>query len=191
MSPQTQTTTKFINDAKGIRERVDNIEEFCFGNPQKGTTGVIAAFAKGVGKNIDELKVKTDFMAEWMDAVVGIVGVEKVQAAILETREKKALARAEAQKAELAAEKAKGLYETLEKVEDPCFVILTEFENDTEKPVNGGWFKLHTTQLTPEFMNIVKEKSVGYSERREASTFTIAEILRPKPQPATTAPVEA
>lgn len=177
MTAQTNTTKKFIEDARSIRERVAGLEE------------VIPALVKNIGKAIDENKVKVDFMAEWMDALVGLVGVEKVEAAVLDTRNKKALAQAEAAKAALASEKEKGAYVNLDKVEDECFVVLTEHKNDTEEPVGGGWFKLHTTQLKPEFRELLKDKAPGYSERREASTFTLVEVLKSVPAEAVAAPV--
>lgn len=188
MSPQNQTTKKFLDDARSIRERVTSLEEVFFGNQEKGTEGVIPVLTKSIGKAIDEQKVKVDFMAEWMDALVGIVGVEKVEAAVIDTRNKKALAQAEADKAALADAKSKGAYVNLDKVEDECFVVLTEYKNDTEEPIGGGWFKLHTSQLKPEFRELLKDKAPGYSERREASTFTLVEILKSVPSTATTAP---
>lgn len=175
MSPQTNTTQKFLADARSIRERVDGLEQ------------VIPALVKNVGKGIDELKSKTDFMAEWMDALVGVVGVDLVQAAVLDARQKKAAAQMEADKADLAAQKAAGTLVPLEKVEDECFVVLTEVKNDTTEPVGAGWFRLHTTQLKPEFKALLKDKAPGYSERREESTFTLVEVLKyvpPPPAPA-------
>jgi len=182
MTAQTNTTQKFLADARSIRERMDMLEQ------------VVPSLVKNVGKALDELKAKTDFMAEWMDALVGVVGVDSVQAAVLEARKKKAVAQMEADKADLAAQKAAGTLVPLEKVEDDCVVVLTEVKTDTEEPVGAGWVRLHTSQLKPEFQVLFKDRAPGFSERREEHTITLVEVLKyvpPAPAPEAAPTVEA
>lgn len=170
MSSQSETTQKFIKDARTIAQKVEGLEQ------------TIPALIRSIGKSLDEFKAKQDFMAEWMDAVVGVVGLEKVQEAVLETRAKRAQAECDAAKADVVAQKAAGNLVNLDKVEDECFVILTEVVNDTNAPVGPGWFKMHMSELKPEFRELLKGKEVGYSERRESTTFTIVEVLKAVPQ---------
>jgi hypothetical protein len=171
MSPQTTTTQQFLNDARSLRQRVDDIEQ-----------KMVPSLVQNIGREFDGLKTKTDFMAEWLDALVGVVGLTEVEAAVLATRTKKALAEAEVLKVQIADEKAKGLLVNVDKVDDNCFVVLTETKNDTNEPVGAGWFKLHITQLKPEFRDLFKDKAPGFTDRREENTIGLVEILKAVPQ---------
>lgn len=173
MSAQNETTQKFLSDARSLKEQVAALKE-----QVTAIESTIPALIRSVGKNMDEIKTKVDFMAEWMDALVGVVGLESVQEAILTSRTKKAVEAAEAAKAELAALKASGEMVNLDVVEDDVTLVLSEVKNDTNEPVGPGWFKLHTSELKPEFKELLKGKPVGYSERREETTFTVLEVLK-------------
>jgi len=117
-------------------------------------------------------------MAEWMDAVVGLLGVEKVQAAVFGTRLKKAQAEAAVLKEETEKLKESGELVAQEAVSEDSYVVLTEVKNDTDEPVGPGWFRLHMTEVRPEFKEMLMGKPAGYSERREETTFTVVEVLK-------------
>lgn len=180
MSAQTETTKKFIEDTRSIKDRVAAVEQ------------TIPSLIKSVGVAIDRvanqtasLKNQVDFMAEWLDALVGEFGVEKLQKLVGETRLKKAKEEADATRAETEQLKTDGLLAPAETVEDGVYLVLSEVVNDTNEPAGAGWLRVHSTDLKRDTFEKFLGKTVGHIERMENTTVTVLEILKAV-KPATT-----
>jgi len=166
MSSQTETTKKFIKDARTVGQRVDEIER------------LFPPLIQALGRQLDEIKAKSLLMEELVDTAIGLLGTERFAEALKANRLTKAQEDAEQTKAETQKLKVENVLVPVEQVADDSIVVISSFNTETGAPVGAGWFRFRMQELKPEFQQLLKGQSVGFSGQEGPNTFTVLEILK-------------
>lgn len=94
----------------------------------------------GVNRALKEIDGRQSFLREALDAVVGLVGKDAVEQAIMKARKENTEAAVADEEEALAAAIEDGTLEKIEKVEEGCIVISTEHDKDGNLTASGYEF---------------------------------------------------
>lgn len=169
MSPQQDTTKKFLKDARTTTERVQALEE------------MIPMLIQTIGKQFDEIKPqlkKLEMFEELMDVTIGLLGTERFAETLKASRLERAQNEAEAAKKENEKLKADGILQPVEKVETDSVVVISSHVTETGAPVGAGWVRFRMAELKPELQQKLLGQSVGFTDQEGPNTFTLLEILK-------------
>jgi hypothetical protein len=164
MSTQDNTTKQFLKDKRNALERIDALENM-FPN-----------LIQALGRQIDSVKNKQNFLDELMDAIIGTVGAEKVAESLKDSRLQRALKEAESQKESTAKAVAEGKLKTAEIVGDNSVIVISSNNTATGESVGAGWFRFHVSEIKPEVKAMLVGQSVGFEGTEGGNTFKLLEI---------------
>lgn len=155
-----------ITERRNALERIESVEK------------MVPNLIKAVGKQFDELNEKVKAMEEVLDAVVGSVGIDAVTAALIESRRKRSIDEAEAQKKETAALVEQGILVPQETIDEESVVIASEVKADGS-PVGSGWFRFQMQEIKEEFRNALMGQSKGFSGTFEnGNNYSVLEVYK-------------
>lgn len=175
----TTTTQEMYKQKKSALERIEALES------------MLPNLIQALGRQIDDMKTQLNGLAELVDTMIGLIGVEKVEAELKSNRLKTATEKAEQQKAHTAKMLAEGRLVSAETVGDNSVLVLRVNSIETGEPVGTGWFRFHVSEIKPEIRETMKGQTVGFKGADELQTFEILEIYDVAPPPAAPAPETA
>lgn len=146
--------------------------------------------AQGAQNGLNSLQTRINQSAEILDAVVGVLGKETVEAAVEQARAQVREDNAKAAKEALEAALKDGKLAAVPgDVGAGDKSILTGVEYDKDgKPVHPGYVQLAFASVKPEYQEKLRGKGVGFKFETEVGSFEVTgvydHVTQPEPEEA-------
>jgi len=129
------------------------------------------------------LSGRTDSLSECMDAVVAILGEDKVRETIIQQRKDRSSKEAELHRATIATQLEKGLIAKADKVSEKSLLVGVEYDAEGNATHPGRVWALFA-ELKPESQTLLLGAAVGAEAPLPVGKFVLTEIYEEVASPA-------
>ena len=177
--------------AANLGERLDTLEA-----QVEDIQRTIPQLAMATNQALNQMNTSLNEVKEYLDVVIGLVGLEAVQAQLEENRMNRMKAAAEQTKANIAKALEEGTLAKAEKISDKSLIVGKEIKADGSE-IPPGYAAVRFSQVKDDFKTKLLDQAVGFTmETDGGGKFEVLEVYEDviketKTEAAATEPIPA